>query len=189
MSDVLDLAGANPWQTQSSRVVYDNGRMRLCEDLVIQPDGEPGSYTYLELSWPVVAIVPIAEDGDIYLVRQWRYPWGCNSWEIPAGQCEPDEDPLDGARRELGEEVGLQAAYWEPLGSGFTSASFNVRYHLYLARALSPVTREHQRDGAEHDLIARHVPLAEALAAAMDGRIQHSMSVVGLLRAARRLGL
>jgi 8-oxo-dGTP pyrophosphatase MutT (NUDIX family) len=188
-ADALDLDGPNPWQTQSSRVIYDNGRLRLREDSVIQPDGEPGSYTYLELAWPVVAIVPIAADGYVYLVRQWRYPWRCNSWEIPAGHGEPDEDPLDGARRELAEEVGLQAASWEPLGTGYASASLNVRYHLFLARALSPVTRDHQRDGAEHDMIARRIPLSEAVEAAIDGRIAHGMSVIGLLRAARRLGL
>jgi 8-oxo-dGTP pyrophosphatase MutT (NUDIX family) len=38
----LDLTGPNPWRTRSSRVVYDNGRLRLCADQVIQPDGEPG---------------------------------------------------------------------------------------------------------------------------------------------------
>jgi 8-oxo-dGTP pyrophosphatase MutT (NUDIX family) len=189
MTEALDLDGPNPWRTVTNRVVYDNGRLRLCEDDVIQPDGEPGTYAYLEGAWPVVAIVPIADDGDVYLVRQWRYPWGCNSWEIPAGHGEPNEAPLDGARRELAEEVGLQAARWEPLGTGFASATLNVRYHLYLARGLSPNTTKVQRDGAEQDLIACRISLAEAVNAAMDGRIAHGMSVVGLLRAARRLGL
>ena len=50
MSDLLDLdlniEGPNPWKTESSRVIYDNGRLRLREDLVIQPDGAPGSYTF-----------------------------------------------------------------------------------------------------------------------------------------------
>jgi 8-oxo-dGTP pyrophosphatase MutT (NUDIX family) len=188
MSDVLDLDGPNPWQTQSRHVVYDNGRLRLCEDRVIQPDGEPGTYTYLELAWPVVAIVPFSDDGYVHLVRQWRYPWQSNSWEIPAGHCEPNELPLDGARRELAEEVSLEAANWEPLGNGYSSATLNARYHLFLARELSPVKHEHVREGTERDLIARRVPLAEALAAAMDGRIAHGLSVVGVLRAARRLG-
>ncbi len=189
MTDALDLDGPNPWQTQSSRVVYDNGLLRLCEDLVVQPDGEPGTYSYVEVDWPIVAIVPIAEDGSVYLVRQWRYPWRCNSWEIPAGHCEPNEEPFDGAQRELAEEVGLLAASWEPLGRGFSSASLNARYHLFLARGLSPVTREYEREGTERDLIARRLPFAEAVEAAMDGRIAHGMSVVGVLRAARRLGL
>jgi ADP-ribose pyrophosphatase len=183
----FDLDGPNPWRTRSSAVVYDNGRLRLKEDQVIQPDGEPGSYTYLELRWPVVAIVPVSDDGYVYLVRQWRYPWRRNSWEIPAGHGEPDEDPLRGAQRELAEEVGLCATSWESLGVGYSSATLDARYHLYMARGLSPAELVPQRDGAEEDLIAWRVRLADAVDAALDGRIVHSMSVVGLLRAARRL--
>jgi 8-oxo-dGDP phosphatase len=190
VTDLFDLDGPNPWQRQSGRVIYDNGRLRVYEDEVIQPDGEPGSYVYLDLPWPVVAVVPLDADGNVHLVRQWRYPWRRNSWEIPAGHGEPEEAPLDGARRELAEEVGLSAGIWEPLGTGYSSATVNARYHLFLARDLSPVEPgRHTRDGAEQDLITRPIALAEAVKAAMDGRIEHSMSVVGLLRAARRLGL
>jgi 8-oxo-dGTP pyrophosphatase MutT (NUDIX family) len=189
MSELLDVAGANPWRTQSSRVVYDNGRLRLCEDQVLQPDGEQGSYAYLQLPWPVVGMVPISEDGYVHLVRQWRYPWRRNSWEIPAGHCEIGEDPLHGAQRELAEEVGLHAADWQPLGTGFSSATVSARYHLYLARGLSPAGQDHRRDGAERDMIARRVPLVEAIEAAMDGRIEGMLSVAGILRAARRLGI
>ena len=189
MSDLLDLDGENPWRTRASRVLYDNGHLRLVEDQVIQPDGEAGTYTFVDVPWPVVAIVALSETDQVYLVRQWRYPWRRNSWEIPAGHGEPNEAPLAAARRELAEEVGLRAASWEPLGTGYSSASLNARYHLFLARGLGPSSGQHQRDGAEHDLIARQVPLDQAIAAAMDGRIEHSMSVVGLLRTARRLGL
>jgi 8-oxo-dGTP pyrophosphatase MutT (NUDIX family) len=189
MTDPLDNSGANPWQTRSSTVVYDNGWLRLLEDAVIQPDGAPGSYAYVEAPWPVVGIVPVADDGHVYLVRQWRYPWQRNSWEIPAGKGEPDEEPLVSARRELAEETGLQAVSWEPLGNVYASASINAHYYLYLARGLSPAANGVQRDGAEQDLISASVPLASAVAAAMDGRIVHAFTVVGLLRAARRLGV
>jgi hypothetical protein len=54
---------------------------------------------------------------------------------------------------------------------------------------LSPATPGHQRDGAEHDMIARRVPMGDAIDAAMDGRIEHGMSALGLLRAARRLSV
>ena len=190
MTDPLDLSGANPWQTRSSKLVYDNGRLRLYEDEVIQPDGNlSGRYAYLRIPWPVVGIVPIADDGQVYLVRQWRYPWQRNSWEIPAGKGEPDEEPMVSAQRELAEETGLQAVSWEPLGSVYASASINAHYYLYLARGLSRAANGAQRDGAEQDLISASVPLASAVAAAMDGRIVHAFTVVGLLRAARRLGV
>lgn len=187
--DAFDLDGANPWRTQDSRVVYDNGFLRVREDRVVQPDGRPGTFAYLDTPWPVVGIVPLTESAEVYLVRQWRYPWKRNSWEIPAGHGEAGESPLEAARRELAEEVGLAAADWQELGSAFASASLSARFHLFLARGLRPEEQYHVRDSGEADLIARPVPIAEALEAAVDGRIDHGMSVVGLLRAARLLGL
>jgi 8-oxo-dGTP pyrophosphatase MutT (NUDIX family) len=187
---MLELDGPNPWTTRSSRVVFDSGRLRLREDSVTQPDGQPGSYVYLEVPTPVVAIVPIDDANNVYLVRQWRYPWSSNSWEIPSGGGEGQESPREAAERELAEEVGLSASRWEDLGTGYSSATIRGRWHLFLARDLRPAPRgQHARDGAEHDLIARRVPLIDALDAAMDGRIEHGMSALGLLRAARRLGV
>ncbi|HEY2594186.1 MAG TPA: NUDIX domain-containing protein, partial [Chloroflexota bacterium] len=113
-----------------------------------------------------------------------------NSWEIPSGGGEGEESPREAAERELAEEVGLSASLWEDLGTGYSSASIRGRWHLYLARGLRPApTGLHHRDGAEQDLIARPVPLREAVAAALDGTIEHGMSALGLLRAARRLGV
>jgi ADP-ribose diphosphatase len=186
----LDASGDNPWRTLSSEVLYDNGRLRLREDTVVQPDGGPGRYTFIEFPHPIVAIVAVGDDArSVYLVRQWRYPWVRNSWEIPAGSCEPGETPLEGAQRELAEEVGLQAHDWQALGVGMGSATMAAEYHLYLARGLNAVAGNHQRDGAEGDLIVRAVPLQVAVEAAMDGRIVHAISVAGLLRAARHLGV
>lgn len=186
--DPLDVAGPNPWQTLAHRALFDDGRLRLYADNVIQPDDRPGTYTYLEIATPIVAVVPVDEDGHVYLVRQWRYPWGRNSWELPSGGAEADELPLDAARRELAEETGLDASEWVPLAGGYSSATIRSQWHFFLARGLRQVNT-HQRDGAENDLIARRVPLELAIAAALDGRIVHGMSVVGLLRAARRLGV
>jgi 8-oxo-dGTP pyrophosphatase MutT (NUDIX family) len=190
MSHSLDLDGSNPWRTDSTHVVFDDGRLRLRQDVVTQPDGQPGTYVYLEVLTPIVAVVPIDHAGNVYLVRQWRYPWARNSWEIPAGGGEADETALAAAQRELAEEVGLRASDWESLGGGYSSATINGHWHMFLARGLERTHVAHyQRDPTEHDLITRSVPLADAVAAAMDGRIEHGMSALGLLRAARRLGI
>jgi 8-oxo-dGTP pyrophosphatase MutT (NUDIX family) len=189
MTDLLDVSGDNPWQTLTSSVIYDNGWMRVLEDKVIQPDGGPGRYAYVQVPWPVVAVVTIDDNGGVYLVRQWRYPWRRNSWEIPAGRGEVGEAPLAAAQRELAEETGVHASSWEPLGEGFGSAAIDAYYHLYLARGLSPTTSDARPDDAEADLITRVVPLETAVEAAMDGRIVHAFTIVGLLRAARRLGV
>jgi 8-oxo-dGTP pyrophosphatase MutT (NUDIX family) len=170
-------------------VVYDDGRLRVREDEVVQPDGAAGRYVYLEVEAPIVAIIPVDEDQHVFLVRQWRYPWRRNSWEIPAGTGEADESALQAAQRELAEEVGLCAAQWDALAGGYASATIDSRWHFFLARGLEACASRPRRDGAEHDLVARRVPLRAALEAALDGRIAHGMSVVGLLRAARRLGI
>jgi 8-oxo-dGTP pyrophosphatase MutT (NUDIX family) len=188
VTDLFDLDGPNPWDTRSSRVVFDDGWLLLRDDEVTRPDGSPGKYAYIEMHLPVVAVVPVDAELNVYMVRQWRYPWRRNSWEIPAGRAEPGEAPLQGAMRELGEEIAMVASVWEPLWNGFASAAMNARWHLYLAQELSPV-EPGRFQGDEHDLIARPVPLSTAVEAAMDGRIEHGMSVVGLLRAARRLGV
>ena len=186
--ELLDLDGPNPWRTTAERVVFDNGRLRLYDDLVVQPDGQTGRYAYLQVDEPVVAIVALDEADQLYLVRQWRYPWRRNSWEIPSGGAELDESPLQAAQRELAEEVGLVAAQWDSLGEGYSSATIDSHWHFFLARGL---TSDHSplHEGSEQDMLARSVPLAEAVAAAMDGRIAHGMSVAGILRAARRLGI
>jgi ADP-ribose pyrophosphatase len=187
---MLELDGPNPWITRSTRVVFGNGRLLLREDSVTQPDGQPGTYVYLEVESPIVAVVPVDAANNVYLVRQWRYPWARNSWEIPSGGGEGDESPREAAERELAEEVGLCASSWESLGTGYSSATIRGRWHLYLARHLRPApTDVYRRDGAEQDLLARALPLTEAVAAALDGRIEHGMSALGLLRAARRLGV
>jgi len=186
---VLDCSGANPWQTRTSRIAFENERLRVRVDEVVQPNGQPGAYTYVELPDPVVAIVPITDDGRVHLVRQWRYPWHRNSWEIPAGRCEPNEPPLPAARRELAEEVGLAAERWDELSQSFASALFAAPIHLYLARGLTALARPPAREGSEHDLIARAVPLSDAVAAVIDGTIVHVQTCLGLLRVARLLGI
>ncbi|MBV9355631.1 MAG: NUDIX hydrolase [Chloroflexi bacterium] len=186
---MLDCSGTNPWQTRASRIGFDNGRLRVREDQVVQPDGKAGAYTYVELPDPVVAIVPVTDDGRVHLVRQWRYPWQQNSWEIPAGRCEPNEAPLRAAQRELAEEVGLVAECWEELSQGFVSAVMAVRVHLYLARGLTTLATPPAREGTERDMLTRSIPLPDALAAVVDGTIVHAQTCMGLLRVARLLGL
>ena len=183
----LDPATTNPWSLRSPGVVFEDHAYRVRRDDVVQPDGAPGAYTYVELRHPVVAILPLNEDDEVYLVRQWRYPWKRSSWEIPAGHVEAGESPLVAAMRELAEEVGLQAASWTPFGSTFPSALVSAEAHLFVARDLSPSPNA-QRDGAEQDMIVQRVPFQEAVDAALRGDIVHGISLVALLKAAHVYG-
>src|SRR5215211_6451277 len=99
----------NPWLTVSSRQVYDNSWISVREDQVIRPDGEPGIYGAVHYKNTAVGILPF-EDGEIYLVGQYRYVLERYSLEIPEGGCPEGEDVLAAAQRELEEETGLRAA-------------------------------------------------------------------------------
>jgi 8-oxo-dGTP pyrophosphatase MutT (NUDIX family) len=182
----LELDGPNPWQTLATRVVWDDGWRRIREDDAIQPDGRRTAYSYFELP-EFAVIVPITDQRTTFLVRQWRYPWGRNSWELPAGTCEADEAPADTAIRELAEEAGLIAARWTSLGIGYNSASFNMPYHIYLAEGLRPSPGGSHPDGSELDMMVHEVPFDQAMEAAANGTILHAVSVTALVRAQHAL--
>lgn len=185
--DLLPDDGPNPWRTLARDVPFESPVFRVRVDEVVQPDGSPGTYTYVEVPHPVVAMVALDDHDDVHLVRQWRYPWARNSWEIPAGHADGGEPPLQAAQRELAEEAGFRAARWESLGTGYASAAIAVQIHYFLARDITPAYAH--RDASEQDMLTRAVPFADALEAALTGQIVHAISVVGLVRAARNLGI
>lgn len=181
MSDAPD----NPWTTLSTRVVYENPWIRLREDQVLRPDGQPGIYSVVEtrLACGVVAVTPARE---IYLVGQWRYPLGRYSWEIIEGGADVGEDGEAAIRRELQEEAGLLAKTWTVLGPDIhLSNSYTDEVaRLWLAEGLTEV--EARPEGTE-DITVRKVPLAEAAAMVGRGEVTDAMSVIGILRAQARL--
>jgi 8-oxo-dGTP pyrophosphatase MutT (NUDIX family) len=103
--------------------------------------------------WHPGAVGMLAIDDEfVWLTRQPREAGGLTaSLEIPAGKLDlPGEDPLAAAKRELAEEIGLQAGSWEPLKSFFTSLGFcDERIHLYVARDLSAADGEAEADEDE----------------------------------------
>jgi ADP-ribose pyrophosphatase len=130
-------------------------------------------------------VVPYFENGDTMLVRQWRHAWNMSSWEVPAGTCNPGEDGVDCARRELAEETGLLAEGITPLGIVRGAAILTGRAHLFLAENLTASTRSPET--YEQDMEVLRLPFVEAWNAALDGQIMHSGSVTALCRAARAL--
>jgi ADP-ribose pyrophosphatase len=127
----------------------------------------------------------VDEDGAFILIRQWRYPLGRHSIEIPAGRIEPGDDPELTARRELEEEAGVRATSVEPLaevqsGPGFTTE----RLYLYLATGLVPTSQRLDED--ERVEVVRMTP-DEALAAVDDGRIDDAKTVIAILRGREKL--
>ena len=170
---------SNPWKTKSQRIVYDNPWILVREDQVIQPDGSPGIYGVVHFKNKAIGILPIDQDGCIYLVGQFRYPLNEYSWEIPEGGCPEFEDPLVAAKRELLEETGLTAAQWKELGRAHLSNSVSDEESIfYLATELEQ--GEAEPEGTEQ-LAHKRVPFARALEMVMTGEITDSVSVIAIL--------
>jgi 8-oxo-dGTP pyrophosphatase MutT (NUDIX family) len=167
----------NPWRTLGSRRVYENPWISVREDSVIRPDGEPSIYGVVHYKNTAVGVLPV-EDDHVYLVGQYRYPLARYSWEIPEGGCPEDEEPLQAAQRELREETGLEAESWHRLGEAYLSNSVADEYAVwFLATDLIP--GEQQPEGTEV-IGVRRVPLREAVAMVLDGRITDALSALAL---------
>ncbi len=173
------MSETNPWQTRDSRVVYENDWIRVREDQVIRPDGNPGIYGVVEtrIATGVVALTP---ENEVYLVGQYRYTMNFYSWEIIEGGTDPGEAPIDAAKRELKEEAGLTAEHWEPLGTEIhlSNCHSDERGFLFVARGLTEGAAE--PDGTEQ-LQVKKVPVSEALAMIARGEIRDSMTIMALL--------
>src|SRR5919202_220308 len=106
-------ARRGPWTTLDSRPIYENPWIRVREDRVIRPDGSPGIYGVVHFKNRAIGILPVDEDGAIWLVGQYRSTLDRDSWEIPEGGAPEGEPPIEAARRELREETGLIAGHLE----------------------------------------------------------------------------
>ncbi len=145
------------------------------------PAGNDGIYGVVSFKNIAVGIIPIDDDGNTYLVGQYRYPLDEYSWEIPEGGCPQEEEPLACAKRELLEETGIVAKDWTEFLKVHTSNSVcdEVGY-VYIARDLE--FREAQPEETE-DLVVRKLPFNEAFEMAMNNEITDAISVSALLKA------
>jgi ADP-ribose pyrophosphatase len=126
-----------------------------------------------------VTILPLVDDGHVCLIRNYRLAVGRALVELPAGTLEPGEDPATTAVRELTEETGYRADAIEHLRSFYLSPGIlDERMHLYVASGLTkgPAARE---AGEEIENVV--VPWNDAVAMALDGRIEDAKSIIGLL--------
>lgn len=175
------------WKTISSRPIYQNKWMALREDIAEMPDGRTTIYGVVTFGH-CVGVVPLTADGQVILVRQYRYVFGEDQrWEIPTGGVKPGETLEQAAQRELMEEAGVRAARLHLVSEYYTSKSIcDETAHIYIGKDLE--TASLPPDDTEFFEI-RPFPLAEAVHMVLASEIRDSMSVIGLLMAARQHGL
>lgn len=177
----------NPWQILDSEVKYENNWIQVVHQKVINPSGGEGIYGTVNFKNIAVGVVPIDQDGNIWLVGQYRFPLNEYSWEIPEGGCPKGEEVLDTAKRELKEETGLIAQEWKLISKLHTSNSVcNEVAYIYLAES---ITQSESQPEETEQLQVKKVSLKEALMMVLDNKITDSMSVAGILKVARLKGL
>lgn len=162
------------------------------------PDGQDGEHTTVRREYiehpGAVSVLAMDDDGRVLLLRQYRHPVRHDLWELPAGLLDlVDEDPVLAAERELWEEVDLRAGRYDLLVDFLNSpGGSDEAQRVFLARDVQQVpeaerfTREHEEAG----IITAWVPLDEAVADVLAGRIQNPGAVIAVLAAdaARRAG-
>jgi ADP-ribose pyrophosphatase YjhB (NUDIX family) len=169
-----------PWTIQKTHQKYQNSFINVCEDQVVQPDGQPGMYATVKMK-PGVAILPIDSDRNVYLIRQFRYALGKESIEVVCGAVEENEPWQEAAQREIEEEVGIKASELIDLGIVDLDTSIvRCPVQMFLAKQLA-LTETHQ-EGTE-TIKTLHIPLNTAVKMVMDNVITHAPSCVLILKA------
>lgn len=169
---------------EDSRITHDGDLSRVRVDRVRMPDGDAADREIVEHP-DAVAVVPVDDDGRVVLVRQYRHVLRAAQLEIPAGKLDVDgEAPPDAARRELIEEVGLDATDLTELVCFHNSAGWTDEVTtVYLATGLTAATApdDFVPKAEEADMEVVRLPLVEAIAMAERGELTDSKTLVGLL--------
>lgn len=177
----------NPWKTKSKTTIYQNPWIKLEEHEVVIPSGKDGIYGKVIFKNKALAIVPVDENLNTWLVGQYRYTLEEYSWEIPMGGGLLELDILDSAKRELKEETGLTANKWTKIMRLHTSNSVtDEEGFVFLAEDLTQGETEFEET---EQLQVIKLPLREAIQKVMNGEITDAISIAGLLKVARILNL
>ncbi|HEX8161249.1 MAG TPA: NUDIX hydrolase [Pyrinomonadaceae bacterium] len=173
-----------PWAIKATRRKFKNDLIELNEDEVTKPDGSEGTYATVSIL-EGVAVLAVGDDGTAYFIREFRYALGRENVEIVAGGVEEGEELIDAARRELREELGIEAREFVGLGTVEYATSFlKSASTLFLARGLT--FTEKDEDSSEIIETVK-MPLAEAVARSLGGDFIHATTALLVLRADHHL--
>ena len=127
------------------------------------------------------AIVPLTENNTLLMIKQYRHATGGFIWEIPAGTLDPDETPLQCAKRELIEETGFSAKAWQTLGEITPLPGYSdERIHIFLATDLTPASQDLDMDEILH---VHEVRFDNAVRMVHRGEIEDGKTISGLFMA------
>lgn len=165
----------------ATRPIYTDDHTVFIEKEAQLPSGEIVQKGCIQHPGAVV-IVPFTDDGQVILIRQYRFGVEEYLLEIPAGTLEPGEEIRAAAERELQEETGYWAETFIPLDGFYVLPGISNEYmHLFIARDLRPTQ---QMLDADEIIEVVPMPLSEALIKLNTNEIRDAKTIIGLLRAA-----
>ncbi len=174
-----------PWKTVSIEERYATPWIAVSHHEVIDPSGAPGIYGVIHFKNLAVGVIPLDEDLNTWIVGQYRYPIQAYSWEIPEGGGRRDLPPVESAKRELREEVGIVAGTWtEVLRMDLSNSASDEEAVIFVAQDLS--FHEPEPDHNE-ELAMRKVPFRELFDRVMSGELRDSLTVAAVLKVQRLL--
>ncbi len=179
----LEVRG--PWRTLSIEERYATPWISVSHHEVVDPSGGRGIYGVVHFKNVAVGIIPLDAELNTWIVGQYRYPIKQYSWEIPEGGGRRDVPPIDSARRELREEVGIEAAHWtEVLRMDLSNSASDEEAIIFVAQGL---TFHRPEPEATEDLTMRRLPFRELFEAVMRGEMRDSLTVAAVLKVQRML--
>ena len=168
----------------ASKQIFDGKVVKLFVDDIELPNGK-GAFREVVRHPGAVCVIPITDEGEVIMVRQFRYPFSSVLLEIPAGKLEIGEDPLDAVKRELEEESGVVAENVEFIGMTYTTVAFtDEKIYTYMATGLS-YTESHPDEDEFLEVVK--IPLDTLVEMVMTGEIKDSKTQVAILKADRLL--
>ena len=164
----------------NSRQVFDGVVVKLYVDDIELPNGKKSVREIIRHPG-AVCVIPVTDEGEVIMVRQFRYAFNKVLLEVPAGKLEPNEDPLDAALRELEEESGVMARCVEHIGEIYTTvALIDEKIHVYLATGL---TFKNAHPDEDEFLEVEKIPLKTLVDMVMNGEIKDSKTQIAILKA------
>ena len=167
-------------KTISRDEIYNGRIFKVTKDMALLENGREALREVVHHSGGVT-VIPITDNNEIIMVKQYRYPYHKAILEIPAGKLEKGESHYDAGKRELLEETGCTCSEYEFLGEVFPTPAYVTEViYMYMARGLEFLK---QNLDSDEFLDVVKLPVEKAFEMVMNGEIADSKTQIGVLKA------
>ncbi|HQV40251.1 MAG: NUDIX hydrolase [Flavobacteriales bacterium] len=169
-----------PWTTLSETPAYETPWISVAHHEVIDPGGKQGVYGVIHFKNLAVGVIPLDDEMNTWIVGQYRYPMEAYSWEMPEGGGDRNIPAVESAKRELREEVGLEAErFTEILQMDLSNSASDEQAIIFVAQGLTFHAPQPDHD---EELKQRKLPFSELYEMVQRGEVRDSLTVAAVLK-------